>query len=419
MAASVYVYAGPQIHLGSINIWLAEALLVGTVLLAALVDPRRGLPLRQGFIEIAMLFVCLGVVVGCLVAVRDGVPLLSALQDARNAAFFASFLPAVIAFRTLHGRSAVLLTASIMAVVTVVLQVIQLGLGSGTSIFDSGSYANMVGMEALTGVVRVRPPGLTLVYIVAAFAACYLLFGPKRHWALAAGMLGTCLIGLVISQNRNMLIGLPFGLLVAAAMSRRPSKAIVIGTILAAVVVVLVALAPALATSPTTEGRLASRVTSLADLQEVDQTSLSDRTYENTHAFAVLKRSPLLGIGWGSSYGASYLGAPRLWIHNGYLWLWMRMGLAFAILFILVLVAALRSGVRWQRGANKQAAWVGSGLIAALVAVMSSAMVGSYFSEPNSLLFLMGLVALAASLDDAARRGLRTPPTTGLSEGEH
>ena len=157
-----------------------------------------------------MFIVVLGMFIGCMVALRRGVPLFSAMQDARNAVFFAAFWAALAAFSSARGRSVVIYIAATMAVVTVALQVAQVIAGSAHRVFETGTYANMVGVEVLTGAIRVRPPGLTLVYIVAAFSCCYLLWGVRRHRLLVGALLAVCIVGLLISQNRNMVIGLPF-----------------------------------------------------------------------------------------------------------------------------------------------------------------------------------------------------------------
>ena len=201
---------------------------------------------------------------------------------------------------------------------------------------------------------------------------------------MAGCLLATCVGGLLISQNRNMLIGLLFGVVAASVLSVRSSRAIMATFVAASVVVAIVGLAPMIGAAPTsTEGRLAMRVTSVANLQAVNATSLSDRTYENRLAWRALKTSPVFGIGWGTSYGATYQGTTRNWIHNGYLWLWLRLGIVPAVAFIVALLAAVRIGVLWQRHGESETSWLGSGIIAALLAMMVSALVGSYFSEPE------------------------------------
>ena len=82
------------------------------------------------------------------------------------------------------------------------------------------------------GFLRVRPPGLTTIYIVAAFALARVLWGPARHrlggWAMAT----VALTGVVLSLNRNMLLGLALGLCVAALITpQRHRFAVLIATV--------------------------------------------------------------------------------------------------------------------------------------------------------------------------------------------
>lgn len=414
MSAALYVYAGPQIHFGPISIWIIEAVFGVVVVISVglgIVSGAYG-GRRVRFIEVAMLLVVVGVAFGFWVAMSKGLSFFAAAQSARNAVFFAAFWPAIAAFDSRRGRVAVIRVASVMAIITVVLQVAQVIAGEGHHIFVTGTYANMVGLEVLTGALRVRPPGGTLVYIVAAFAGCYLLWGPRRHRLLIGLMLVMCIVGLLISQNRNMLVGLPFGILAASVLSGRASRAVVVGFVFAGLVVALVPLATVLTGEfgTSTEGRLVARIISIGNLQEVDATSLSDRTYENRHAWKTLTESPITGVGWGIPYGAMIQGAPRLWIHNGYLWLWLRLGIVAAGCFVVALFVAIRVGALWQRSAGESGeTWLGSGLIASLVALMASAFVGTYFYEPNSVVFLMGLLALATSMQPFIRR-VELPP---------
>ena len=125
------------------------------------------------------------------------------------------------------------------------------------------------------------------------------------------------------------------------------------------------------------------RVTSVANLQAETQRVSTDRTYENRLAWQALKTSPVFGIGLGTSDGATYQGTTRNWIHNGYLWFWLRLGIVPAVAFIVALLAAVRIGVLWQRHGESETSWLGSGIIAALLAMMVSALAWSYFSSPT------------------------------------
>ena len=240
MSLVLYVYAGPQLRIGSVGIWMTEAVFVAAAVASFVTGAgRRGrVDGPIGAIEVGNApIVVLGVLSGFVVAVAAGLSALSAVQDARNAVFFAAFWPAMAAFSSAQGRSVVLRVGAVMAVVTVALQVAQVAAGPARHVFVTGTYANLVGIEAQTGAIRVRPPGLTLVYIVAAFATCYLLSGPRRHRLMAGCLLATCVGGLLISQNRNMLIGLLFGVVAASVLSVRSSRAIMATFVAASVVV--------------------------------------------------------------------------------------------------------------------------------------------------------------------------------------
>ena len=399
-----YVYAGPRLSVGSVSLWAAEVVLLFLIAVQTLAGLGSQSAFRRplGTVEISMIVVVGGALMGCLVAWESGLSLWAAILAARESIFLLAFWLALKAFSTARGRTAAMWTAGILAMITVGLQVVQTILGSGRLIFVAGAYQNLVDIESTTGVVRVRPPGLTLVYIVGSFAAARLLWGPRqRRWLAAVVLIGS-IVGLFASQNRNMLLGLPFGVLTAALLSRRPSRLVVLAFLLSGALVTVVAVAPVIGGfgGDSTAARLLGRAASITRIQEVNATSLSDRTYENGYAWNALRRSPLLGIGWGTTYGAYYQGQPRLWIHNQYLSYWLRFGLVPTCALVIALLAAIRAGARLQRHSSQDRdSWLGAGLVASVTALMASAFVGSYFTEPNSVVFLTGLLAFAAVCD--------------------
>ena len=166
------------------------------------------------------------VVGGVAVGVENGASLHAAAFDMRLMLFYAAFWPALAALAS--GRELVFKLVSAGVVVVVILQILQVIVGPvDAPVRDRPVGRRLVPDVDENGFLRVRPPGLTTIYIVAAFALARVLWGPARHrlggWAMAA----VALTGVILSLNRNMLLGLALGLCVAALIARQRHRFVV------------------------------------------------------------------------------------------------------------------------------------------------------------------------------------------------
>jgi hypothetical protein len=254
-----------------------------------------------------------------------------------------------------------------------------------------------------TGFLRVRPPGLTLVYVAAAFSLACLLWGPRRHRLAAWVMSAVTLTGVVLSLNRNMLIGLALGLSVAALVAPRRRRYVVMVATLAVIFTSLVTIGNSAVGSNT----VASRITSITNYSELKTQTLDDRYYENRIAIARIHAHPILGLGWGPPYGAVITSSDdgvvvsqeRSFMHEQYLWIWMRAGLAGLLALLIALAFGLLNGLQWFRARwAADDGWLGAGVVVALVALAASSNVAIYLTSPDSVVPLVGVLALAAVL---------------------
>jgi O-Antigen ligase len=363
--------------------------------------------------QLAMAGLLLGGLVGVAVGVANGITRADVLSHAREIAFYATFWLALTAFADERARSLLIRLTAAIAVVIVAAQLAQGVLGPGTLLF----YSNDPLRELITcstgncpdptaeGFPRVRPPGLPLVYVVACFAAAYLLFGPQRRRGLVSGLLGICLVGVFVSLNRNMLIGLVLGLGLAGLLAARRGR--FAATLAIGALIVIMALTAARGSPGFRGSAIAERVLSLSSVSELESSSsVSDRVRENDFALEALSRSPLEGLGWGVPYGVvstTYVdGELRteepLFIHNQYLGVWLRTGLLGLASLLAALVLCLLYGTRWLREREGEDAWLGAGVIAGVTALALSSLVGIYILNPASGPVLAGLVALATVL---------------------
>ena len=126
------------------------------------------------------------VVGGVAVGMANGASLHAAAFDMRLMLFYAAFWPALAAL--IGGSGLVFKLVAAGAVVVVILQILQVIVGPSTHLFviARSDIASTLTPDE-TGFLRVRPPGLTTVYIVAAFALARVLWGPARHRGCSDG----------------------------------------------------------------------------------------------------------------------------------------------------------------------------------------------------------------------------------------
>lgn len=349
-----------------------------------------------------------GILVG---AANDGQ---SPVVAARDIAYYATFWLALCVFAGRERREFLFKLAAVGAVLIVAAQIVQGFLGADTLVFyddqplrellrcPSGSCSDPLA----EGFPRVRPPGLVLVYVVASFAASYLLWGPPRRRRRIGLLLGICMLGLLVSLNRNMLIGLTAGLLAAGLLASRRGRFIAVASVVLVLSLAVVELAGSSAAIK--NNSIAARVLSLRATSELEgSATVSDRLRENEKALEALRDSPILGIGWGVPYGVKDFGfddggfhlSDRGFIHNQYLGLWLRSGLIGLVAFVAAMVLAIASGARWLRSrADRDDAWIGAGIITSLVAIAVSSLVAIYVIHPSWAAVIAGLLALAANL---------------------
>jgi O-antigen ligase len=322
------------------------------------------------------LLIFLGAVgIGIVVAGGHGVGLHNTLLDARTPVLYASFWIALAAIRT--NRRRFVLVVGITAVAVSLLSLAQFLL-PGHMLFRSGGSSVVTSDN---GFLRVRPPGLLLVYFGAIFALAYLFWGPKQrrlHVLLVGALFASAIL---ISLNRNMLVGLTAGLVIALV--------VLPGRTGAAMRLVAVGIAAISIAGLSGGGAVIQRIVSLGNVSYLQRTTLADRQYEDAFARATIARHPISGIGWGVSYGAnarttSGVIQPRSFVHNQYYELWLRMGILGPLSYLLLLGAAGVAGLRLARGPRREDAWIGAGIMASIVALGASSIVGIYVLDAGS-----------------------------------
>jgi hypothetical protein len=405
VGTAVDMLALPQVGVSSLQFMPAEILL--WIALGSLIflprDVQRGLrSLATGRESVAVAVFLAAVVCGVAVGVENGANVQTAAQEMRIMLFYAAFWLALAALS--RGRILVFAVISAGVVAVVILQVIQAIVGPSPHLFliASEDVTSTFTSEG-TGFLRVRPPGLTTVYVVAGFSVARVLWGPRRHRLFGWGLMAVTLTGVVLSLNRNMLLGLVLGLCVAALIAPQRHRFVVLlatlGMALAAFSLV------AQGSSAIESNGFISRFTSITNYSGLKTQTLNDRYYENRIALQRIRAHPIGGLGWGPDYGAMFLhyddgflvSQPRDFMHEQYLWIWMRAGIIGLLALIAMLTLGIWNGARWCRAMHgKDDAWLGAGVVVSLVAMAASSNVAIYLTPPDSTVPLVGVLALAA-----------------------
>jgi O-antigen ligase len=414
VGTAVDLLAPPQLGVSSLQFAPAEILLwiaLGSLPLLRS-DSRRALVAlalrREGLVMAAFLAAVLG---GVAVGVENGASLHAAAFDMRLMLFYAVFWPALAALADARDRAMAFRLVTLGAIVVVALQAGQVVLGPSTHLFfiAPSDLASSITSDD-TGFLRVRPPGLTTVYIVAAFALARVIWGPARRrlhgWALAA----VALTGVILSLNRNMLVGLVLGLCVAALAVPHRRRFVVMAATVGLVLSGFVLVAQGSAAS---SDAVVARFASLTNYSELRSQTLADRYYENRIALQRIRAHPIGGLGWGPAYGATLESSDdgflvtqaRPFMHEQYLWIWMRAGAIGLLALLATFGLGILNGWRWCRTRfDADDGWLGAGVIVSLVAVAASSNVAIYLTPPDSTVPLVGVIALAVVMGrDLAR----------------
>jgi O-antigen ligase len=415
-------YAYHQFALAGFNPFLSELVLLialGAAILAS--DSVRlaasGPPYA---VKVALGLLLVAVAAGVIVGMDDGATFKAAILDMRPVLFLAAFWLALPALATPESRARVFWLAGILAAGVVILQFAQIAVGTSTILFyTKDPFANLVTCPtgpcldpAASGFLRVRPPGINLAYIATAFSLAYLLWGPPRRRLLVGGLFTLCLAGVLASLNRNMVLGLLLGLTLSTLIVARGGRVVVGIAAAGAAAVALILLNSAGALGPFDPAF--SRAGTLIHPHSVAASaSATDRSRENHLAFAALRRTPLTGIGWGTSYGKTLAtqqpdGTLKVtdqpFIHNLYLGLWLRTGLLGLIAYVAAVLAAIGYGVRWCRRRRWDGqSWLGAAVVLALIANSVSVAL-DVGTDPEKLVPFVGVLALAVTLAQSLRR---------------
>lgn len=409
------------VPVGSIDFRPHEFALAMLFVLAVL-RPKK---LTWGGVTGAALAVFLAlVVISAMLAVGTGRATVSnAFNWGRPLELLTFFYVVVRLFPSPEQRRVLLTGAAVLAAATgVIALLVALGAGFGSTLQAPGGQT--IRTEGGFGSIeRVRLAGLSAGYALFWYTAVQIAAKrgiPRLAWsALLAGIA----LDIVVSFNRNMWLGIVFGLVLMAIIggpAMRSRLAVSIAVIVAGVALFVV-FGTSSTNSQAVEPILLRGETLFNPNKTSQESSLQDRAHETSTAWHTAEHHLLLGVGAGASFGVlsteqigggSFIGgfvrAPQLFLHNQYLYLLLISGVPGLLAFLVFLATPLTYAFRrFPRDPPIAACGVGIAMIAI------SAVVAIYFSTED-MTAMLGLLTGVIVADVEGRTADRR--SSGLLE---
>jgi hypothetical protein len=203
-------------------------------------------------------------------------------------------------------------------------------------------------------------------------------------------MTAVTLAGVILSLNRNMLLGLGLGLCAAALVAPQRHRFVVLAAVLGIGLSGFVLLAQ---DSAVQSNAIVSRIASITNYSELQKQTLDDRYYENRIALQRIHAHSLsVDSGRGTDYGARLLSSDggflvsraRPFHARAVPMDLMRTGLIGLLALVGSLALGIWNGARWCRARHgTDDAWLGAGVVVALVALVASSNAAIYLTPPR------------------------------------
>ena len=416
LAASLFSRDFLAFEVGPIKTYPFEVVL-GGLLLVALVAPRRATWGGTAGLALA-LFLGLLVLSGALALIAGRAEPVQILNWGRPFALLTLFFVVVRLFPTRAEAMRLVAAGAIVGGIAGALSLfVAIGADLGPTL-ASATESFVTQGEGVGQLSRVRLPGLGLAYVLFWFAVIAFLEarGPRRiGWGL---VLAGDVVGITLSFNRNMWIGLLLGLCLMLLLARRTvRRRLATGMAVIAFGAAIMFFLPGAVGNGSAVDPLVQRGSTLLEPGELrDESSLQSRGDETERALEAAIESPLIGIGVGTPFGVfygeqrgseTYVRTTQRFLHNQYLYLVLVAGIPGLICFLVYVGSVLRGAAR-RASSDPRSAALGVGLLT----VATSALVAIYFSVPD----MTSVVGLVTGVIVAATAG-DEPPTEHDSRG--
>jgi hypothetical protein len=383
---------------GPLDVHLEEVVF-GSLALVAVIAPRRrtwggmaGVGLGA-FLAIVCLCGWLGVQAG-------RVTLSDAFNWARPLMFYATFWivlrlfpdPASMRRLLVGGLACGAITGCLAVALQLAPSLIDTFQGAGgQQIYTQATQAGLGDFR------RIRQPGLALSYVLFWWALVAAMTARGARRALLWALVTASSLNLLLSFNRNMWLGLFFGLALMLALSgRRVRHRLLGGIALAAAVVLMLTVVGNTGRAAQLEPIVARAATVLTPQQIGEESSLRARKQETAQAWRNVRARPLTGVGIGADFGVrfnhdqgngTWVPAVQRFLHDQWVWLLLIGGVPGLMAFVTFVGTVLHRA--WAPHSRTPS---GAALGTGVATVMLSALVMPYLGVEEFCL-AVGVVA--------------------------
>jgi O-antigen ligase len=386
VAASIFHGSYFTWAVGPIDVHLEE-LIFGALAVVAVVAPRRQ---TWGGGAGAALAVFLGSVAlaGCLGVQAGRVSASDAIAWARPLMFYGSFWLVLRLFPDPRELRTLLVAGLACGALTGVLALV---LQFSSTLIDAfqGTGGQQIYTQAaeagLGGLKRIREPGLAFSYLLFWWSVVAVIAARPGHRLALATLATVSALDLLLSFNRNMWLGVIFGLALMLGLSGTHVRRRLLGGVTlagAAIVLMFTVVGGDSAGSQGLEPIVERAASVLTPQQLGEESSLRDRAEETAQAWRTVQAHPVLGVGAGADFGVrfNHQEAEGVWVntvqrflHDQWLWLLLIGGVP-ALLSYVAFVATILARA-WRRSARTPSQ---TALGAGIATVMLSAFVMPY-----------------------------------------
>ena len=410
LAASIFHSSYFSWALGPLDVHLEEVVFLALALVAT-VAPRRHTWGGPAGVALAVFLGCVALS-ACLAIQAGRVTLSDGFNWARPLVFYASFWIVLRLFPDARELRNLLLAGLACGAATGLLAVVLQFASSLVHTFQGAggqqvyTQATQAGLGSLK---RIRQPGLALSYILFWWSLLAAIAAPPGRRALIWVLAGASAIDILLSFNRNMWLGLMFGMALMLVLSGiQVRHRLLAGLALALTAVVLMFSVVGSGGSPGLEPIVARAASVLTPQQLGEESSLRDRAEETAQAWRTVRAHPVLGVGAGADFGVrfNHEEAQGIWVptvqrflHDQWLWL-LLIGGAPALLAYLAFIAR----VLWSAWSRRTRTLSQTALGTGIATILLSAFVMPYLGVQEFCLALgvvAAVVVRAHELEDA------------------
>lgn len=409
IVASVFPWEAVALELGPLRTPMYEVVL-GGLLIVALFKPRRATWGGRAGAALALFFMVLAVS-EVVALVEERAEPIDIFNWGRPFLMLGLFFVVIRLFPTRRAARSVLVAGAIVGASTGALALV-FAVGSGPAfVLQGGGEGFVTQGQGFGNLSRVRLPGLGLAYVLFWFVVVGLLHARGLRMLGWLALLAGAVVGITLSFNRNMWIGLLLGAVLMLVFARPGfRRRLMAGLAVAVAGLAMVLYAPGGLDDDSALAPLAERSSTLLDPGSLqDEDSLRSRDEETRQALRVAATHPVLGVGPGVNFGVFFSQAdgsrhvrtPQLFLHNQYLYLVLAAGIPGLLCFLAFLGSVLRTALR-RATSDPPVVALGVGL----ATVALSALVAIYFNVPD-MATVIGLVsgAIVAMASDQTARG--------------